>query len=582
MTEDNHLDGDGEPFMTMRSIMVGDARFGDSYHSQEGGGRSVRFDGNVSGLAASGRDRSMLNISENSREQAYASAQRSHVRPDEEVLAHTVADAGLNAFGCVFVEVWVMSDDGRKLTRPNGGHWMDPAFGQSLPSEELIEKAWELDREAGDCPPGAGLPGTMAEEGGLANRNIHWRQIKSLLNDPFIQRESGRRMERLYELGIGLVAAVPFNSLNQRGIVLYYSRSTADVEQLRSASNQRFMLAFTDLIGANFGIRMVREESTALRRNLFLEAIKKVRKELLHDQSSSLATMVMDKERMEELKKKREEAAQSPEEHDLIPRVDRLAVTFAKRAYTVGKSFLRRANNSRKKWRGAKLHGPPRQALDDCLFTFLGSFLTMLTVLKIAKSLEEADGDFAFDGGWYSSTLCIVFALTPAPVGQPRQIFMAHLWNILVGMACREIPTGGFSDFMEWSGAPPDAEYGLPLIWVQALAVGLGISGQAYIGILHPPATGLSLTFASKPQWTWTTIVSVMLADFTVVAISTVYLNLSEKKQYPLYWLGLGWEGSGGSVGIAKSKIRSVRRGARHVKETVSVRGKKSEGEDAV
>mmetsp|Transcript_31480 Transcript_31480/g.59989 ORF Transcript_31480/g.59989 Transcript_31480/m.59989 type:complete len:153 (-) Transcript_31480:523-981(-) len=117
---------------------------------------------------------------------------------------------------------------------------------------------------------------------------------------------------------------------------------------------------------------------------------------------------------------------------------------------------------------------------------------------------------------------------------------------MLVGLACREIPTTG--------------DYGLPLMWVQALAVALGISGQAYIGNLHPPATGLSMIFASGPKWTWSTIVAVMLADTVVVIISMLYINLSERGQYPMYWVGLGWAGGGGTKGVVKSKVRSLRR----------------------
>mmetsp|Transcript_10353 Transcript_10353/g.18687 ORF Transcript_10353/g.18687 Transcript_10353/m.18687 type:complete len:266 (+) Transcript_10353:3-800(+) len=263
-----------------------------------------------------------------------------------------------------------------------------------------------------------------------------------------------------------------------------------------------------------------------------------------------------------------------------VPRVDRFAVNLAKKTFEFGVKGLKRINNSRRKWRGAKLHGPPRQSFSDCLFCFAGVFLTMLTLLKVAKAVRS-DSKWDFDAGWYSSTLCIVYALTPAPVGQPRQIFAAHLWNMLVGIACQQIPTGGFGDFMELSGASPDAESGMPLIWVQALAVALGVSGQAYIGILHPPATGLSLTFASKPQWTWSTMASVMLADCIVVVISMMILNLSEKKQYPLYWLGFGWEGSGGTMGYVRSSARRARRTSINV--TDSVRGRrKTKGEEAV
>ena len=180
---------------------------------------------------------------------------------------------------------------GTNLIRPKGGHWMDPAFAQSLPTEEMIEEAWKLDEVADDCPPGVGLPGTMAEEGGLGNRNVHWRQIKSLMEDPFVQEGRGNRMKKLFEAGMGLVAAVPFSHDNQRGIVLFYSRPTANVELLRSSNNERFMLGATDLIGATYTIRKSRQLCADLRRDLFKSAMRKVKEEF--GQRKSLGTLVL-------------------------------------------------------------------------------------------------------------------------------------------------------------------------------------------------------------------------------------------------------------------------------------------------
>lgn len=567
MARDDPDGGDPTPSIAgrSRSIMVGDIDGGAGDTRREGGDSPGRRD------IYSGE---RLGTSQKSQRQARNAAHRSlHARSDEEALAECVADGGLNAFGCVFVEVWALSDDGTKLTRPDGGNWMDPAFAQSLPSEKLIEKAWELDMEASDCPPGADLAGTMADEGGLSNRNILWRQIVSMLNDPFVQRGTGRRMERLVEIGIGLVGAVPFNFQDEKGIVLFYARATAKVELLRAASNERYMLSSTDLIGANYAIRKARKVSSDMRRDMFREAIKKVKKEILRDQKKSFSAMILDTDAMDKLREEAErEAAQSQLVQDL-QRPHNFAVKFAKGAYKFGKQILKTVNNSRRKWKGAKLHGPPRQSVSDCLFCFIGSFLAMLAILKISKSIR-VDGDFNYDPGWYTSTLCIIFALTPAPVGQPRQIIAAHLWCMGVGMACRQIPTGGFGDFMEWSDASPDAMFGMPLIYVQALAVALGISGQAFIGILHPPATGMAMTFASKPQWTGTTVVAVMVTDVFVIVMSMMYLNLSPKKQWPLYWLGLGWEGGGGTLGFVRGRARTARR---------SVHGaRKKSGDDAV
>merc|ERR1711957_516030 len=188
-------------------------------------------------------------------------------------------------------------------------------------------------------------------------------------------------------------------------------------------------------------------------------------------------------------------------------------------------------NNSRRKWKGCHLHGPPCQPFSTSLFSFVGVFLAMLAVLKLEKAFKMGESGFHFHASWYTSTLCIVFALTPAPVGQPRQIILAHLWNIIVGMACKQIPHGGFGDFMEWGRAGPDATFGMPLIWIQAPAVALGVSGQTKLGILHPPATSLSFAFAT--EFGWSTIAPIMLVDVVVIIISVLILNLSEKKQYP-------------------------------------------------
>lgn len=47
---------------------------------------------------------------------------------DQEKLSHTTADAGLNIFGCIFLEGWVLRKTGARLIRPLGGALMDTAL----------------------------------------------------------------------------------------------------------------------------------------------------------------------------------------------------------------------------------------------------------------------------------------------------------------------------------------------------------------------------------------------------------------------------------------------------------------------
>ena len=84
----------------------------------------------------------------------------------------------------------------------------------------------------------------------------------------------------------------------------------------------------------------------------------------------------------------------------------------------------------------------------------------------------------AYDAAWFSGTLCIVFSLTAAPVGQPVQIVLSHVWNCLVGLAFRYVP--------------------LPMLVKQSMSTAFGVSGMAILGIMHPPSTSLAYVFASR------------------------------------------------------------------------------------
>ena len=127
------------------------------------------------------------------------------------------------------------------------------------------------------------------------------------------------------------------------------------------------------------------------------------------------------------------------------------------------------------KWKGAGLKAPPRQDWQESVIGLVGIFVTMLVLVKVDNTIRIQSN---IDGEWYASTLCIVFALTAAPVGQPSQILFAHVWCVLVGLACQRIP--------------------FPQIVTVAMSTAFGASGMAYLGIMHPPATSISFLFAAN------------------------------------------------------------------------------------
>jgi hypothetical protein len=85
------------------------------------------------------------------------------------------------------------------------------------------------------------------------------------------------------------------------------------------------------------------------------------------------------------------------------------------------------------------------------------------------------------------------------------------------------------------------------------------VASQAWLGVMHPPATGLAFSFASGTQYQLSNLVIVILADLILVTLATAFLNLQEKKQYPMFWLGFSWDNPTGRVHefIVKSSIFS-------------------------
>ncbi|KAL9188001.1 hypothetical protein ACHAXT_006379 [Thalassiosira profunda] len=466
---------------------------------------------------------------------------------DEDILTRAVEDAGLSAFGAIFIEVWVLSTDGQHLTRPPGGHWMDPMFLLSAP-----DNAEELNRTAPDCAPGQSLAGHLFYEChsrlGM-NRQVRWRQIAGMKDDPFIQTSQDERMEQLFDAGIGIVGAVSFTFQERKGMVLFMSRATADISKLRADENETYLLASADLIGAAFAIRIPRMVRSRIRRERFIAAVEKVRMGL---KQSSVADAARAGLRV---------GLSSPEEEDDDIRESWERAGFSRGRYGCMRRTLfhlsqrvlgvfRRVENSVYKWKGAGLHAAPRQSFVEAVNVLIGTFFVMLTLGVLDDALKERSGTvWTFDPGWYASTLCIVFALTSAPVGQPLQIVTAHVWNALCGLAIKQIPSGAsdlttFFDLAE-STSGERAGFVLPEAWKGALAVAFGISGQAFLGIVHPPASGLSYAFATR-SWQASNILVVLLADAIVIAMGVVLLNLDLTKQYPMFWFGRSWDYSMG------------------------------------
>lgn len=389
----------------------------------------------------------------------------------------------------VFIEVWIISSDGQRISRPASGHWMDPVFIQSVPDPVL---AHEVNNNAADCAPGESLAGTLFAETrrfGTNNRNkVHWREIKSMMDDPFIEQGRDKRMKQLYGLGIGIVATVPFRCQRTDGIVLFMSRTTVDTDMLISEKNEKYLLGAVDLIRASISIQEARDERSWMKQSTRQVAIDKLKSSLLKPSGRSnfaKSIRTSSQMRISQPSISYQERRQSIQE---VVSMSEAGKEQRGRVLALTTELTRSLKNSIRKWRGGGLKAPPRQDLEESLIAWVGVFSTMLALTCFDHPYDPRS---VYDAAWFSSTLCIVFSLTAAPVGQPIQIVLSHLWNSLVGLAFRYAP--------------------LPMLVKQSMSTAFGVSGMAILGIMHPPSTSLAYTFASKSDIDYISLVWVLI-----------------------------------------------------------------------
>ena len=300
----------------------------------------------------------------------------------------------------------MLNTDGTRLCRPEGGSWMKPAFASSLPSADLIVKAWELDRTAEDCSPGAGLAGTLLDAAG--DRRLQLSQIDVLLQDPFVERGSDRRMEQLCEVGIGIVASVPFFFDSAKGLMLYFYRKSADMTRVLSHDNAEYLVSSASLVGSSFAIRKTRDRLKELRQSRHKKNIGRIRRNVVKMRAQTWASFVMDKEMVNMLRNDvnlhqrthgpKPDAIDVPSQISRCLPEDLMSVKISKKVQELGIQGLHHLNKSRKKWRGAGLHGPSRRPFSASLFSFAGVFLVMATVLQLERVLKALNGNLDFKG----------------------------------------------------------------------------------------------------------------------------------------------------------------------------------------
>jgi CBS-domain-containing membrane protein len=114
----------------------------------------------------------------------------------------------------------------------------------------------------------------------------------------------------------------------------------------------------------------------------------------------------------------------------------------------------------------------------------------------------------------------LLYGLTAAPASQPRNAILGQAVSMTISLALSYI------DSME--------------IWMrQSLATAIAVTCMVKLGITHPPAGASALIFSSG-LLDWTHMLMMIAGYVIAIVTATLINNMSNKRQYPLYW-GVGF-----------------------------------------
>jgi hypothetical protein len=196
-------------------------------------------------------------------------------------------------------------------------------------------------------------------------------------------------LQLLASLGLGWVAGVPFYKAGDvHGIVMYLAREGVDAAQLHSPSNEEYLVAASDLIGAAYALRKPRAVMVAERRGELKDTLHRVRSRILSTLSMGISLQHLVQAEAEKKQQQQHDEAHSQSTLE----VDVSKSHFRRAVYATKHRFVAVA----KKSRGSHVQPPPVFSFKQACWTFLGVFLTLLMLTRLNMYLVMEHGpDYA-------------------------------------------------------------------------------------------------------------------------------------------------------------------------------------------
>lgn len=377
-------------------------------------------------------------------------------------LTAAAEEAGQFSPAVALVEIWLWDEERNLLVLQRQGCWTCPSLGEQVGSVHKPDDT---------VSPGVDVVGNLWTQTNQkqASKKLQWISVKGLLQDP--DTAKGDRLSELKELGLEVAAGVPFKVDGQAGMVVYMGKCPKKfpdhAKVLANSAHDKYLHRTATLMGNTLALTRAK--------NRLLETSSHVKESLQH----------------------------SLHDHQCFSACNCCPVICDKLSTVARKA------------RGAGMKVPPPMTNEQAIWTWFGTFITLLVLSGIDFGLEEGT-DAALLIGPFGALMTLQYGLTSAPASQPRNAILGQIVSGAIALAFTAIP-------------------GLPVWFQQAFGPAFSVAAMCRLGIPHPPAGAHAVLYASGSNKVELYGIVVMCTVVSCIC-ATIINNLSEKRQYPTYW----------------------------------------------
>jgi hypothetical protein len=377
-----------------------------------------------------------------------------------------------------------------------------------------------------------------------------WRGLNFLDINP--HHISDNRLKTFLKAGIGQVAGMSFELPSSQGIVLFFAKSDVDKNVLDDKRNVDFLKASAPFIGSSLALSIPMIESWQANQEVqetrsILLLSKKEGQTRSNSTSSSDAVRIDDDVEKNKSPNQCTDTNSSPsiiletstagttddvESNDNSSKPEDSSTNLSHTSKKRFASYDVRMKNYTDIIKAKLLllkdkvldsnttaHPPPNMSNGESIWTFVGSFVTLICVCFLSEAISFWNGKsnkYAVPIGPIGAFTTLLYGLTSAPPGQPRNAIYGSAIAGCTALVMSNLPSNLLSLRI-------------------SLATSISITMMARCGVTHPPGGALAVML-SMGDYNWSSLLFYLMSLVAVIAIAIVINNLNEKRKYPQYW----------------------------------------------